>query len=106
MQLSRLVLPAPFGPMIAWIVLGAIEKEMSVNAVTPPKRRWTPSIRICEASAVGTPCWSIENSIGAVATGPRPDSAGQDAGGDTGPLGERGRAIEHAQRMWLIFTIL
>src|SRR5690242_19981974 len=38
MQFNRLVLPAPFGPMIALSAPSATEKLTSDRAVTPPKR--------------------------------------------------------------------
>src|SRR5581483_982980 len=39
MQFNRLVLPAPFGPMIALSAPSATEKLTSERAVTPPKRK-------------------------------------------------------------------
>src|SRR2546427_4615098 len=47
MQFSRLVLPAPFGPMMALRAPGSTEKLTSWRAVTPPKRRtrWEMSRR-------------------------------------------------------------
>src|SRR6266850_6607786 len=47
MQLRRLVLPAPFGPMMALKAPGWTEKLTSWRAVTPPKRRtrWEMSRR-------------------------------------------------------------
>src|SRR4051794_32493471 len=39
MQFSRLVLPAPFGPMMAERAPASTEKLTSWRAVTPPKRR-------------------------------------------------------------------
>src|SRR6266540_1660496 len=42
MQLRRLVLPAPFGPTIAWIVPGATARLTSESAVTPQKLRMIP----------------------------------------------------------------
>jgi len=39
MQLSKLVLPAPLGPMIAASSPGATEKPTPCSAVTPPKRK-------------------------------------------------------------------
>src|SRR5215471_6224526 len=41
MTLSIEVLPAPFGPMMARISPGAISKDTSVNAFTPPNERET-----------------------------------------------------------------
>ena len=38
MQLSIELLPAPFGPMMARISCSRTSKEMSVSALTPPKR--------------------------------------------------------------------
>ena len=47
MQLRRLVLPAPFGPMTARSSPGRTESETSESAASPPKRsvRWS----ICKA---------------------------------------------------------
>jgi hypothetical protein len=39
MQLSMELLPAPLGPMMARISCSRTLKEMSVSALTPPKRR-------------------------------------------------------------------
>ena len=39
MQLSMLLLPAPFGPMMARISCSRTLKLMSVSAFTPPKAR-------------------------------------------------------------------
>ena len=42
MQLSRLVLPAPLGPMTAWIVPCRTVSPTSSSAVTPPKASFNP----------------------------------------------------------------
>src|SRR5690625_3614266 len=39
MQLSREDFPAPFGPMIAWILPEATDMSTSASAVTPPNFR-------------------------------------------------------------------
>src|SRR5580704_5473427 len=44
MQLNKLVLPAPFGPINPTICPLAISKETSSSAATPPKRTLTPRI--------------------------------------------------------------
>src|SRR6266508_4518983 len=57
MQLSRLVLPAPFGQTIAWIVPGSTARLTSERAFTPRKLRMIPvaSSRATEPRAsVGT----------------------------------------------------
>ena len=36
-RLKRVVFPAPFGPISPYICLSAISKEMSLNAIRPPK---------------------------------------------------------------------
>src|SRR3981081_4173242 len=48
MQLSRLVLPAPLGPMIAATVPFSAVNEMSRSAATPPKRR--ERLQICRCA--------------------------------------------------------
>src|SRR6266508_4355626 len=42
MQLRRLVLPAPFGPTIAWIVPGSTARLTSESALTPRKLSMIP----------------------------------------------------------------
>src|SRR6266545_4808713 len=42
MQLRKLVLPAPFGPTMAWIVPGATATLTSESAVTPRKLSVSP----------------------------------------------------------------
>src|SRR4051812_44667932 len=47
MQFSAVVLPAPFGPMRPWIVLGWTVKLTSCSAWTPPKSTDRFSIARC-----------------------------------------------------------
>src|SRR5512141_2867797 len=44
MQLSRLVFPAPLGPMTPWIVPSRTERETPDRAFNPPKAKVTPSM--------------------------------------------------------------
>ena len=55
MQFSRLVLPAPFGPTMAWIVPWSTEMLTSDRALTPRKLRMMPvaSSRATEPLAAG-----------------------------------------------------
>ena len=46
-------LPAPFGPMSAWIVPGSTVNETSSSAVIPPKRTVRPSATSGSALARG-----------------------------------------------------
>src|SRR3569833_2845906 len=48
------VLPAPFGPMIAWSSPRPISSCTASEAMTPPKRLVSPSI-LSKASATGRP---------------------------------------------------
>ena len=50
MQLNRVVLPAPFGPIRPQIAPRATAKLTSCNGVTPPKRIVTPSTASSAAS--------------------------------------------------------
>src|SRR5713101_6492022 len=43
-QLNKVLLPAPFGPMMARISPGGTEKLTSLSAVSPPKRTVSPSV--------------------------------------------------------------
>ncbi len=38
MQLNTVVLPAPFGPMMLWMLLSATARSSAATAVSPPKR--------------------------------------------------------------------
>jgi hypothetical protein len=50
-QLKKVLLPAPFGPMIARISPRRISKSMLSSAVSPPKRTVSCSVRSSEAAA-------------------------------------------------------
>ena len=63
-QLKKVLLPAPFGPMIARISPRLTSKFTLLSAVRPPKRIVSPSVRSTEAVSP-----------------PRPVSAGADATG-------------------------
>jgi DNA-binding transcriptional ArsR family regulator len=54
MQLSRLVFPAPFGPMMAWMSPWETLKVTPSRARTPPNRSVTSRISICTS-----PGWSV-----------------------------------------------
>src|SRR5574341_61927 len=53
MQLRRLVLPAPLGPMIARISPGYTSKLTSTSAAVPPKLRLTS--RACSKASIASP---------------------------------------------------
>src|SRR5512144_2523408 len=55
MQLKRVVLPAPFGPMRPRIIPGSTEKETSELAARPPKNLETCWISRMGAMASGPP---------------------------------------------------
>src|SRR5690242_1706206 len=52
MQLSALVLPAPFGPISASSSDGSTRSDTSSSTVRPPKRRLSPSM---SSSAIPSP---------------------------------------------------
>src|SRR3954451_22979287 len=99
MQLIRLVLPAPFGPMMAFRAPSSTAKLTSCRAFTPPKRRLNPEmsrrggirrkttllqggeIRTTPPCASGS-CWGREL---AKCASPDPDPGPQDAHADAHP---------------------
>src|SRR5712691_317110 len=55
-QLKKVLLPAPFGPMIARISPGATARLTLLSARNPPKRTARPSVaRIGAAAPAGSP---------------------------------------------------
>src|SRR6266508_5968271 len=74
MQFSVLVLPAPLGPMRAWIVPGATSKLTPASAVSPPNESWRSSTpRIAPTTLLGY-------SEGGLAPLPRPPAGHRFAG--------------------------
>src|SRR4030088_2043661 len=57
MQLNRLVLPAPFGPMSPTICPSMMSNETLSSAATPPKRRLTSRTESSGSSDVLTLLW-------------------------------------------------
>ena len=65
-QLKKVLLPAPFGPMIARISPRATAKLTLLSAVSPPKRIVRSDVRNSVAAA---PSWAVFAGDGAASNG-------------------------------------
>src|SRR2546423_1220598 len=87
------VLPAPFGPMMAWSSPSGTARLTSSEAVTPPKRLVSPSIA-SSASGMARPQYAVD-----AAAGIKHDEQQQWADDDLPVFGDaRERLFQHEQR--------
>src|SRR4051812_41565095 len=88
-RLIRVDLPAPFGPMTAWISPVRTSRETSATACSPPKRFVSPSARSAASGMAGL--------AGGQRLGgrPRPRHAGRGLEGHLEELADALREEEH-----------
>src|SRR3979490_1767357 len=74
MTLTRVVLPAPFGPINPWIDPCSTSSDTPSTACTPPKCRWTlSSRRSTDSSPARPPCGPDDGQPAATDDALRPD---------------------------------
>src|SRR5882757_829810 len=56
-RLTRVVFPAPFGPMTAWISPIAKSSDTSLTAARPPKRFESATVRSAISAMIALPLW-------------------------------------------------
>src|SRR3981081_1536830 len=73
MTLTRVVLPAPFGPIRPWMAPFSTSSDTPSTARTPPKWRWTLSRRRSTKLGSGPPARSDDDQTAAADDALRPE---------------------------------